>query len=458
MCNYNIEEVQAAFNSVIAYSQGIADPDTTDLFERWYKQKLHFIKLFGDKLIYECPEPVHFTLDEKEKKKRWGEFIETIYATYLNPELTEFLEANGVNSFFENLVDVEWPLPNGKKIPKGMKLVKSFKFFEENEHTLDIIQTLASQIIQEDKVEGTLCFSVHPLDYLSSSCNTYNWRSCHALDGEYRAGNLSYMVDSSTVVCYLKGADNVKIPFFPDSVPWNSKKWRMLLFFADNFDMIMAGRQYPFSSRSGLDIVREYIFPVFQMTSQWSQWQDEWIDYENSPYPIESRYIVIRRSLVEDTKCIQDGWLSYKADPLHYNDLLSSSCYKRPFFMIENDYYWMDLPVPHFTIGGEVLCLHCGKHSIEDSNTMRCDACEEAYGCEQNDDYGFCTCCGARVALEDCHYVDDEEVCDRCFQEECFVCEDCGEVYFNNNKVYDKENERYLCKWCAHKADLIEWT
>ena len=28
-------------------------------------------------------------------------------------------------------------------------------------------------------------------DYLSLSENAFNWRSCHALDGEYRAGNLS---------------------------------------------------------------------------------------------------------------------------------------------------------------------------------------------------------------------------------------------------------------------------
>ena len=73
---------------------------------------------------------------------------------------------------------------------------------------------------------------MHPLDYLSLSENTYNWRSCHSLDGEYRAGNLSYMMDKSTVICYLKSNDDVILSNFGPEVKWNSKKWRVLLYFS----------------------------------------------------------------------------------------------------------------------------------------------------------------------------------------------------------------------------------
>ena len=91
-------------------------------------------------------------------------------------------------------------------------------------------------------MSGDFCISIHPLDFLTSSVNTYNWRSCHALDGEYRAGNLSYMVDKSTIICYLKGANNAKLPMFPDDVPWNSKKWRVLIYVSDYWDLLFAGR------------------------------------------------------------------------------------------------------------------------------------------------------------------------------------------------------------------------
>ena len=161
---------------------------------------MKFIDLFGG-LIYEWPVPVEFTLDDTQKRSRVMEFVGVVSDSFNNPELADFIEAN-LDSFYENKVSTN------DKMPKGMKLLKAFKYFEKNQTALRNIQDMASQIIQEDKIKGTLCFSVHPLDYLSSSENTYNWRSCHSLDGEYRAGNLSYMVDNSTFLIYLKGADD----------------------------------------------------------------------------------------------------------------------------------------------------------------------------------------------------------------------------------------------------------
>ena len=173
-----------------------------------------------------------------------------MYDRFSNYELAQFID-NNLESFFDNVVSNS----DRKEVPKGMKLVKAFKFFEKDKSTLTEIQNMASQYIQENCMTGTLCFSVHPLDFLSSSENTYNWRSCHALDGEYRAGNLSYMVDSTTFMVYLKGADGVVIPGFPTNVKWNSKKWRMLIHAANDDELIFAGRQYPFASKPGIDTV-----------------------------------------------------------------------------------------------------------------------------------------------------------------------------------------------------------
>ena len=158
-------------------------------------------------------------------------------------------------------------------------------------------------MIQENSITGTLCFSVHPLDYLSISENTYNWASCHSLDGDYRAGNLSYMLDSSTIVCYLRGANNVKLPLFPDDVPWNSKKWRVLLFFSDKQDIIFAGRQYPFTSNNGLDEVRKNLLPFLKLSKRESycDWTDPVIksipDSYGHDYDLLNPYILIRGSM-----------------------------------------------------------------------------------------------------------------------------------------------------------------
>ena len=84
---------------------------------------------------------------------------------------------------------------------------------------------------------------MHPLDFLSLSENTYNWRTCHSLDGEFKAGNLSYMIDSSTFIVYLRPEKTYNILLtFPNTVQWNSKKWRMLMFLSDDYQMMFAGR------------------------------------------------------------------------------------------------------------------------------------------------------------------------------------------------------------------------
>jgi hypothetical protein len=195
------EDIKEQFKAVISYSQNIPDPKVDYLFREWESNKARFIKRFGG-LIYEHPTQVEFTLDPKEKLTRAMEFANSVSDAYNNSALAEFIDEN-LDTFFENKVSRTM----GQKIPEGMKLIKAFKFFESDKSTLRSIQDYASQLIQENKIKGTLCFSVHPLDFLSSSENTYNWRSCHALDGEYRAGNLSYMVDDTTFMVYLKGAD-----------------------------------------------------------------------------------------------------------------------------------------------------------------------------------------------------------------------------------------------------------
>ena len=211
--------IQEQFNSVIEYSQGYSGVNTDELFEKWLDAKRDFIEVMGGKLIYEYPETVYFELGPKEKSLRVDDFISMVENRWDNYDLSLFIEAQK-EGFFSNQV-VESYNYNGQIIPKGMKLLKAFKFFESNTKVLNDIQSAASMIIQEDKVEGKLCLSVHPLDFLSSSENTHNWRSCHALDGDYRGGNLSYMVDKSTIMFYLISAKNEKLLIFLIVVPWN---------------------------------------------------------------------------------------------------------------------------------------------------------------------------------------------------------------------------------------------
>ena len=97
---YNIDEIKEQFSEVIRYTQGILDPKLDYLFREWESNKARFIERFGG-LVYEWPEPIEFTLDPIEKKKRALDFVECVSVTFDNDALAEFLDLN-LDSFFDN--------------------------------------------------------------------------------------------------------------------------------------------------------------------------------------------------------------------------------------------------------------------------------------------------------------------------------------------------------------------
>ena len=450
---FNIEELTEQVKSVISFSQGIPDPKVEPLMNRWVKAKSKFIEYFGG-LIYEWPEPIEFILDPKEKRVKAMEFIDYIHRTFENDELADFLDLN-IDTFFDNKVSNA----GNKNVPEGMKLIKAFKFFEKNKQALRDMQDVASQLIQENRVKGTLCFSVHPLDFLSSSENTYNWRSCHSLDGEYRAGNLSYMADETTFMVYLKGADNVPLSAFPSNVKWNSKKWRMLIHSSTDLNIMFAGRQYPFSSKSGIDTVLNIYNNILQnfyvySTIKYGSWCSDYVDsYESEnrgTVSLDWDYLIYGGQLIRRVDVVKSG-----INALNYNDVLYSTCYQHPYYAILNPRGYHDaqhLKHNPIYIGEEVGCLHCGEEIISNSETMRCDKCEIEFGYELNDNYGHCENCGCRIYFDDAYYVNDEYVCDHCFNNYCFICDNCGEAFYNEMKQcveIAEDTVEYYCPHCA---------
>lgn len=473
-----IENIKSQFKEVITYSQNIPDPQVDKLFEEWLENKRDFIEAMGGNLIYEYPVPVSFELDEKDKMRVVEDFEDLIATTYNNSELASFVYQNK-GGFFTNRVVEKYKTNNGDIIPEGMKLLKAFKFFETDKNTLDRLQTAASMLIQEDKIEGTLCLSVHPLDFLSVSENNHNWRSCHALDGEYRAGNLSYMKDKTTIICYLKGKNQEKLPHFPDSVLWNSKKWRVLLFFSENWDMLFAGRQYPFSSNTGIDFVREKLLPLARM-NDWSPWTDRMLKKWNDGIR-EHSFIPPYLAYDANSKLARlNEIITNEPGSLQFNDLLSSSCYE-PLYCIrlnkvknywkgfcsalvynteaeekedsEDEYILQPCNIrimPRIKIGGAVHCLHCGNKKIELTESMMCNECELEYGTSDSDMFTTCSCCGTRFYYEDSLFVDStgELICPSCADEYTSFCANCGSLFYNDDLCYDSGIDDYYCKHC----------
>lgn len=446
--SFNVEEIKSNVQRVLAYSQEYPEPKVDKLINRWLEAKKPFIDALGGELIKEMGN-VSFTLSDKEKNKRVDSFINDL--EYRHSDLAWFIYLNRKN-FYDNTVSKEYTLDTGDTIPKGMKLLKSFKYFITDKDELNRLQTRASMMIQEDKVEGILCFSIHPLDYLSVSENTYNWRSCHALDGEYRSGNLSYMCDGSTVVCYLRSKDaETQLPRFPSDILWNSKKWRMLMFMSESWQSMFAGRQYPFTANEALEVVGPAFREAFGISStNWTKWYNDMLyDYttQEDKHRTTRRTVVLGQKYYDLEDLVTDGKGSR-----HFNDLTHSSCYI-PFYswrkynnLGSNSNYSSGIG-EHYTIGAAAPCIACGEGDIASTEFMYCNECYADY-LNDTDNTASCVCCGIRDYSENMRYECEEWYCEDCFAKEFVCCSKCDNYTYRNDAYFNRQNGNWYCVDC----------
>ena len=130
-----IKKIQEQFELVIHYSQEIPKVpgerfvNTDSLFEEWLNAKRDFIEAFGGKFIIELPKKVTFELSDEEKIRRVKDFLTSVDCNHDNSDLARFIDIQK-EGFYDNKVieDFEY---DGEKIPKGMKIIKAFKFFEK---------------------------------------------------------------------------------------------------------------------------------------------------------------------------------------------------------------------------------------------------------------------------------------------------------------------------------------
>lgn len=471
--SWNYDEIVDQVKQVITYSQEIENPKIENVLKIWKEAKAQFIQNMGGELIYRYPEKIIFHMDEEEKKRRVKSFLNHIQYDLGCSDLVNFLSIQDINSLFENRVSETYRTDNGAIVKEGSKLGKAFKHFIANSRVLADLQIELSRIIQEDKIEGYMCLSVHPLDYLSMSENSYKWRSCHALDGEFRAGNLSYMMDSSTIVCYICGEDQVKLPHFPESIPWNSKKWRALFYVSDDRNIIFCGRQYPFSTMTAMDFVLKNILPQNHILSeldnecQWSNWTKSCIeeitltDINNNVigrFEADDRFVPIGSTFQSLSTVVIDA-----EDSAHFNDVLYSTC-STPLYafkLYKCDWNDRNDIIPYTNnntkccVGHPVNCIVCGNYYVN-GDTMLCSHCED----EHNIDGEWCPYCDGYYSTQHMEWIGElnSYVCNDCCAH-LIRCEHCNELMLDEEKkVANLPDGRalYVCADCQeHFNDTL---
>ncbi len=455
---FDIKQLEEEVSKVLCYSQNFYGTDLEGvprILKDWFDNKRFFIDHMNGQLIYQLDQPVSFELDEKAKREKLEHFAEEVENHYENWPLSNFLYNLTLEDFYNNRTSLEYHIQDGAiVIPRNFKVVKAFKFFEDNDDKLKQLQSEASRIIQENVISGYLCFSVHPLDYLSISENVHNWRSCHALDGDYRSGNLNYMVDDTTVICYLRAEKQAILPHFPEDVLWNSKKWRVLLFFSGDKTMVFAGRPYPFTATQGTDMIKSQILPALNF-GNWTNWTRPSIthlhdDKANLDFTFK-KMIPVGNELKRFDEIVKD-----RPDTYQFDDLLRSSVYRPMWSYRKRHNYWdtegtgcSDAKTTRVEVGRFCSCPVCGSGIVSYTDIMCCPSCADKYGFD-NADYFECEICGSMTYTDDMYDLEYSglRVCADCYRRETARCQECGIQDMPDVVKYYDGDTRCLCPGC----------
>lgn len=411
------------------------------LASQWYEAKKYFIEAFGGKPIIRFKDKVKIELSQKEQDERFQSFL-----SILNDEINiseEFLDYLTMNKkgFFINRTTEDYRPYN---IRSGSKLSRTFKYFLPDEEVIRWSQDLASRYMQENKIEGYLYLSVHPLDYLTMSETNEGWHSCHSLDGSYRGGNLNYMVDSTTIVAYLADEENKKLRAFEGSgLTWNSKKWRVLIHCNKENEAIYLNKQYPYSCNTLAEKVVGGVEDYFCF------------QYHTAAMPIGIREFkgpdgadqfntsqIFFGGRVFDSKDIID-----RSEYLGYSDLHTGSNYLPTAALVfkERNNLWENFygslieeyrsikKLCGIKIGKYALCPCCGKDLITvNGSVLLCNNCILQHNAE-NDFFETCYDCGRRV------YSDERRV-DKYGHVRCKRCENLLKIE-DYNTIYSEDDE-----------------
>lgn len=350
-----IEEMNILIAETVPNSQ--LSIDSSAMVEQWKTAKQPIIDLFGGQTRLVYPK-ADYSLSVEEKENNFKHFCATVIP-FASASFEDFLTANE-DGFYNNKVVEPYPCYS---IKKGMKLSKCFKYFFDNEDVLRLVQDYASKFMQMSKIEGELVLSVDPRDFFFLSDNNENWTNCHSIGHDRCLGNLNYMVDNSTIIAYLCNGEKQLIGNY--SIPWYSKKWRMLMHFSDCQNALLYSRQYPYENKLIIEKLNDFL-----------------------PQLGPPRTCTTNQVLVDDKVCTldqqiyvftstTDSRIFFPSDFINYSQFYGYSDLIYPSLCKPQIRKSIDSWIPpHIQIGRNVKCPCCGKQMLsQSSNGYICYGC-----------------------------------------------------------------------------------
>lgn len=395
-----------------------------DYLYLWEQNKKDLFKLFGNRLIIsrnisieKDPEELHHDLFVNEEIQKLlndlrGALLFSAKNNMSNEDYFELYCLFSDNAFYDNRMkgNFKYKHPNSSKycsIHEGERFFKALtstlKYFSsvnindsyfttEIQEKIKLLELLYSQAMNQKKIEGELCLSIHPLDYMTISDNGYDWNSCLNWDtGNYRAGTLELINSPCAIVAYLKGDK-------PWYFNWSNKKWREIFLYHP--DGITSIKGYPYISKALEDEIFRIIAELAQMNTSTSFMEEdaEFCDYSD----FDDHISILTNLLYNDAE---------------YNVIRTR--FKKGFELTNSIQYAMS---------GKGICPSCNGE-LDCAFSLLCGECA-----------GFdkCSDCGEYISDDaPIYWIDSENkyVCENCYQSYVF-CDGCKRDIHELNGSY----------------------
>lgn len=307
---------------------------------------------------------------------------------------------------------------------------------EEFIKNIDDFRIKISMINNQKVDKASLCFSIHPLDFMTVSDNANDWSSCMSWtdDGCYHAGTVEMMNSNNVICCYLEKEDGKKYDLATMNSEasddcehaWNSKIWRSYCYVEK--DIICAGKSYPYKSE---DLSKKIILEVKERAEKAFNWTyqfgpQEYKDMERiTPYRLENLHMQIRRGKAKKHNILFD------MDRM-YNDMFNDNRYT---------YWCYRNKVKHSKIihlSGNMVCNCCGE-------VMKVDKGDRFYsGNDDDSDYYMST-------YNDRNGMTDKITCVPCLEIRCYSCGKGLGSYDKEDYVHIKtrwSEDKLMCRNC----------
>ena len=404
----------------------------------WSYNKIKLYKLLGNSFTYSKPfkheEPYSRMVDNFERLiySTYGNFTDDLRQYWIwkkCPDEDEDEIGSRVchqilspSIYARNAVDEDIVLdflPNKKKVvlSKGMKPMKAlYKYLKyvdyDDMEAYEQFRLEHSRVLNTKTIQGELVISIHPIDFMTMSDNSYNWSSCMNWTegnggGCYKIGSEEMMFSNCVVCCYLK----TKEPFYfnnshqDEEHSWTNKKWRQLFYVTK--DIIVSGKSYPYASE---EITKELLKTLQDLAKKNLNWEYRFGPelYTDMKHVYSDEDFDFAREDSKQHRILFD---------VHgmYNDFAND--HFRPFWCVRNKVKKNKI----INISGKSSCLCCGEEVVELTD----------YYEEYNDKYDNC----------------DSFICKTCLYKK-FTCTYCGNVKLNAS--FTEINGERLCKHCLN--------